>query len=281
MGINTHVMGIFGCCGVVRGDWDLDVPFEVVRDGLGRPCGGGRFRNMLTVRCIYPIFLETPILALVLLLLPVFPGMIEEASNIFWESGLHLAVLLNVVVGFHLEDGVVKFGLGFFLLLLKNGRGGLGWLSELFVFTSEARKDTSLFNRCDILGFIGFSFSLGILRCIVMVFDGTCNVMEGSYFMVVNVVNNIVVVGLLVGDKSWLRDCGTLLQLDGNFSIVEKGIANPLDGAQRDGDSVRTEAILCDWEGRRRGYESPQDGEGQRNFGGARSELHRKGFIGL
>ena len=189
-----------------------------------------------------------------------------------------LAVLLNVGVGFHLEDGVVKFGLGsFLLLLLENGRGGLGWLGELSVFTSEARKDISLFNRCDILGFIGFLFSLGILRCIVTVFDGTCNVMEGSYFMVVNVVNNIVA-GLLVGDKSWLRDCGTLLQLDGNFSIVEKGIANPLGN---DVQRVRTEAILCDWVGRSRGYESPQDGEGQRNLGGARTELHRKGLVGL
>ena len=80
MRIDIHVVDIFGCCGVVRGDWDLDVSAEVVRDGLVRPCGGGRFRNMLTVRCIYPIFLETPILAL---LLPVFLGVVEEVLNIF------------------------------------------------------------------------------------------------------------------------------------------------------------------------------------------------------
>lgn len=46
--------------------------------------------------------------------------------------------------------------------------------------------------------------------------------MERLYFKVVNAVNSLVI-GWLVGDKSWLRDCGILFQLEGNFSVVERG----------------------------------------------------------
>jgi len=99
--------------------------------------------------------------------------------------------------------------------------------------------------------------------------------------MVVNAVNNLFV-RCLVGDKSWLRDCGALFQLDGNFSVVEKGMVYPLgDDLQREGVFVLMEAIVSNWKGRRRGYESPQDGEGDHNSGGAMSEPHRKEFVRL
>jgi len=105
--------------------------------------------------------------------------------------------------------------------------------------------------------------------------------MERLYFIVVNAFNNLVI-SWLVEDKSWLRDCGILFQLEGNFSVVEKGMVNPLaDDLHREGSFVRTEAILCNWDGRGRGYRSPKDGEDQRNFGGAMSKLYRKGFVGL
>ena len=240
----VNVVNIFGCGGVARGDWDLDVPVEAARNRIVRLCGGDRFGNMPTVRSIYPSFLET----------------------------LIFTVLLNGVVGFLLDGGAVEFGLGFFLLPLL--------LGNVFVFASDARKDTSLFNRCDILNFIGFSFSIGIPRSIETVFYSTCNSMERLYFMVVDAVNNLA--GWLVGDKSWLRDGGALLQLDGNFSVVVKGIVNPLtDDVQRVGDFVLMEAILWHWGGRRRGYESPQDGESQCNSGRAMPEPHCKEFVGL
>jgi len=63
---------------------------------------------------------------------------------------------------------------------------------------------------------------------------------------------------------------------------IRVGLVSPLMGdLQREGAFVLTEAILCNWDGRPRGCGSPEDGKGQRNFGRAMSELHRKGFVGL
>ena len=85
--------------------------------------------------------------------------------------------------------------------------------------------------------------------------------------MVVNAVNSLVI-GWLVGDKSWLRDCGILFQLEGNFSVVKKGIVISLpDYLQREGAFVRMEAILCNWDGRGRSYRNPKMGRANAIWG--------------
>jgi len=90
-----------------------------------RLCGGDRFRNMPTVRSIYPSFVGTLILATLQAALPVFAAVLGGVNVFFDSGGLLLTVPLDMVSGFLLNGGVVEFGLSFLSLLLGNGRSRL------------------------------------------------------------------------------------------------------------------------------------------------------------
>jgi len=123
MGIN--VVGIFGRCGAVQGDWNLDVPVEAVRNRLMRLCGRDGSGSMPMVRSIYPSFLGMLILVTLLDALLIFAAVLGGVNAFFDSGGLLLTVLLDVVSGFLLIGGAVEFGLGFLFLLLGDGRGEL------------------------------------------------------------------------------------------------------------------------------------------------------------
>jgi len=97
IGMGINVVDIFGCCGAVQGDWNLEVPVEAGRNRLLRLWGGGGFRNMPTVRSICPSFLGTLILATLPASLPVLTAVLGGVNVSFDSGGLLLTVLLDVV----------------------------------------------------------------------------------------------------------------------------------------------------------------------------------------
>lgn len=121
MGIN--VFGIFGRCGAVQGDWNLDVPVEAVRNRPMRLCGRDGSGSMPMVRSIYPSFLGMLILVTLPDALPIFAAVLGGRQCIlrFWRPAPHRSLGRGIRIPPHRRGCRVRLG-----LLLPTARGWKG-----------------------------------------------------------------------------------------------------------------------------------------------------------